>query len=71
MNSRECGTNLDHAITAVGYGSDGDTQYYIVRNSWGAAWGDQGYIKIEAERKRFFNYGICGIQQQSLWATTD
>jgi len=39
LNSKLCGTSLDHAITAVGYGNEGDQEYYIVRNSWGAGWG--------------------------------
>lgn len=67
LNSASCGTNLDHAITAVGYGNDGGVDYYIVRNSWGAGWGDQGYIKIAAVD----GVGICGIQQVSVWPTTD
>ena len=67
LNSSACGTQLDHAITAVGYGNDGTQDYYIVRNSWGAGWGDQGYIKIAAVA----GTGICGIQQVSLYATTN
>jgi len=63
LNSSECGTNLDHAITAVGYGSN----YYIIRNSWGPNWGESGYIRIATESGR--SKGICGIQQQSVWAT--
>ena len=48
LDSPECGTSLDHAVAAVGYGSESGLDYYIVRNSWGAKWGDKGYIKIAA-----------------------
>jgi C1A family cysteine protease len=42
-----CGTQLDHAIAAIGYGIDGDgTPYFLVRNSWSTYWGDQGYIRM-------------------------
>jgi C1A family cysteine protease len=67
LNSAACGTNLDHAFTAVGYGVEGSTSYYIVRNSWGAGWGEQGYVRIAAVD----GAGICGIQKQSLYPTTD
>jgi len=66
MNSSACGTSLDHAITAVGYGVQDGQQYYIVRNSWGPTWGDKGYINI-ASQKGWFARGICGIQQTSVW----
>jgi hypothetical protein len=66
VNSASCGTQLDHAITAVGYGNDGTQDFYIVRNSWTASWGDKGYIKIAAVEG---TVGICGIQQTSVWPT--
>ena len=65
FNDPECGTQLDHAVTAVGYGTENGQDYYIVRNSWGASWGDMGYIKVAAVP----GLGICGIQQVSLWPT--
>lgn len=70
VTSTECGTKLDHAIAAVGYGTTEDgIDYYLVRNSWGAAWGDHGYIKIA--RSGEDSWGICGIQEISDWATTN
>ena len=56
LNSPLCGTNLDHAITAVGYG-DG---FYIVRNSWGSSWGEEGYVRIST-KEGLLGAGMCGI----------
>lgn len=65
LDSKDCGTNLDHAVTAVGFGGNNNPpNYYIVRNSWGANWGDGGYIKISSDTD---GEGICGIQKEALY----
>lgn len=66
-----CGTKLDHAVTAVGYGTDEVTglDYYLVRNSWGASWGEEGYFKIM--RSGEDDWGICGIQEMSVYPDTN
>merc|ERR1719263_1746758 len=37
---------VDHAIVAYGYGQDQGQKYWLIRNSWGSDWGEQGYIRI-------------------------
>lgn len=58
LDSDDCGLELDHAVTAVGFGNDDGQDYYIVRNSWGPTWGENGYIKIAVKEGK----GVCGIQ---------
>jgi cathepsin L len=54
-----CGTNLDHGVLAVGYGTDNGTAYYKVKNSWGNTWGEAGYIRIQKGKSQ--SGGQCGI----------
>lgn len=68
LDTTQCGTNLDHAITAVGYGSQNGKFYFIVRNSWGSSWGEKGYIRIAAPKD---GAGVCGMLLDSARPTTD
>jgi C1A family cysteine protease len=51
------GDESDHAVLLVGYGNDATskTHYWIVKNSWGTSWGEDGYFRIDASQ------GLCGI----------
>ena len=61
--STRCPTSgINHAVTLVGYGT-GTVDYWIVKNSWGKSWGEQGYFRIRRGN------GTCGVNCYITTAT--
>jgi C1A family cysteine protease len=62
--SASCGVNLDHGVLVVGYGNENNLDYYLVKNSWGTSWGDDGYIKLGRGKQYNNGDGQCGLLLQ-------
>lgn len=54
-----CGTSLDHGVLLAGY----TDSYWLVKNSWGASWGENGYIRFVRGKDQ------CGLADQAVYAT--
>ncbi|XBI51950.1 hypothetical protein VPH35_034400 [Triticum aestivum] len=69
VGSPSCGRNLHHAVTVVGYGADGGAggqEYWVVKNQWGAGWGEGGYMRLTRG-----NGNNCGMATHAYYPTMD
>jgi len=62
-----CGVKLDHGVLVVGYGAYQSKEFWTVKNSWGATWGNKGFIYLS--RGEEGKAGECGIATQPSYPT--
>ncbi|KAA0068045.1 vignain-like [Cucumis melo var. makuwa] len=60
-----CGYNIDHTVVVVGYGTDEDGDYWIIRNQYGTQWGMNGYMKMQRGARN--PQGVCGMAMQPAY----
>ncbi|XP_031113876.1 senescence-specific cysteine protease SAG39-like [Ipomoea triloba] len=66
--TNKCGTELNHGVTVVGYGrGQNGMKYWVVKNSWGERWGENGYFRLERGVKAA--EGLCGIAMDASYPT--
>lgn len=64
----DCGTELDLGVAVVGYGlADNGIEYWLLKNSWGTEWGEQGYMRMK--RNITAKEGLCGIAMDASYPT--
>ena len=67
------GGRTDHAVATIGWGvdTDGVTEYWILRNSWGRSWGEDGHIRIKITDDSTSPYGYCMNQRNNFYPLVD
>jgi len=62
LMASDCSNSLDHCVQLVGYDMTQSTPFWIVRNSWGTDWGENGYIRLQ------YGQDTCGCADEATSA---
>lgn len=64
----DCEGNVDHAVVMTGYGTDRGVPYFLVKNSWGVAWGEGGYFRLA---RNVLGMGQCSCLTRGSFPVVD
>lgn len=68
ISKSSCGSSLDHGVTLTGYGVDGSSKYWRIKNSWNTWWGESGYVRLERTDSSSSG-GTCGVATSASYPT--
>jgi cathepsin X len=57
----------DLSVTIVGWGKENGIDYWIVRNTWGMYWGENGYFRIKINDPKSNIENNVGVSKSLLW----
>ena len=66
LDDMNCGFDNDHCVVVVGYGTKDSKDYWILKNSWGETWGDNGYLLVK-RGKSTNDPGMCGVAMDASY----
>ena len=67
IDTDTCTSATLQPVLVVGFDTENDIEYFIVKNSWGTSWGEKGYARIAVKP----NVGVCGIQTDLILLVTN
>ncbi len=67
IDTDTCKSNTLHPVLVVGFDTENDIDYFLVKNSWGTSWGEKGYARIAVKP----DVGVCGLQTDLILLITN
>ena len=58
---------IDHIISVVGWIKEGNSQYWVIRNSWGEYWGEMGYVRVVLGENQLGLEADCAWAKPGTW----
>lgn len=67
IDTDSCKSNTLHPVLVVGFDTENDIDYFLIKNSWGTTWGEKGYARIAIKP----DAGVCGLQTDLILLITN
>lgn len=71
LSAGRCEGRNNHAVLIVGFGTDtaSGKDFWLIKNSWGSDWGENGYFRLE--KGTGTADGVCGVNRYTMYGVTE